>query len=102
MGRWYRRQTRDQEPAEAEMPGEQVWSLAAVGALIGAILGWLTASGALPHPDFLPIPDNAILTTTLVCATIGALSSGLLGLIGDLSNRWHTADSITDDGHTAL
>lgn len=101
MRNWYRRQIRNKEAAAAERPGAQSWSLAAVGALIGAILGWLTASGALPHPAFLPIPDNAILPTTLVCAAIGALSSGLLGLLGDLSDRWHAADTVTGEGHTA-
>ena len=100
MGRWYQPRTRNQESAAAETPGEQVWTLAALGALIGALLGWLTASGALPHPAFLPIPANAILTTTLVCAAIGALISGLLGLIADLSERSQAADTLTDEGHT--
>ena len=99
MGRWHRLRTQNQSLSDAETPGEQSWSLAAVGALIGAILGWLTASGALPHPAFLPIPENALLTTTLVCAAIGALVSGLLGLLADLSDRSHAADTVTDESH---
>ena len=100
MGRWYRRRTQKQESAAVETPGEQFWSLAALGALIGALLGWLTASGALPHPAFLPIPANAIPATALVCAAIGALVSGVLGLIADLSDRAQATDAPTDEGHT--
>ena len=100
MGRWDRLRTENQDLRDAEMPGEQVWSLAAVGALIGAILGWLTASGALPHPAFLPIPENAAGTTTLACAAIGALASGLLGLIADRSDRWQAAETAKDEGRT--
>ena len=100
MGRWYRRQTQKQESAAIETPGEQVWSLVALGALIGALLGWLAASGALPHPAFLPIPANAIPATTLVCATTGAFISGLLGLIADLSDRAQATDAPTGEVHT--
>ncbi len=99
MRRWYQPRTHNQALDDAAIPGEQVWSLAAGGTLIGAILGWLTASGALPHPAFLPIPENAILTTTLVCAALGALVSGLLGLLADLSDRSHAADTGTDESH---
>lgn len=99
MGRWYRSGTRNQGRHDAKMPGGQVWSLAVVGALIGAILGWLTASGALPHPAFLPIPENALLPTTLSCAAIGALISGVLGFLADLSDRWQAADTSTNDDH---
>lgn len=97
MVRWNRLRTETQGRDEAAMPGEQVWSLAAIGALIGAIVGWLTASGALPHPAFLPIPQNAIVMTTLVCTAIGAISSGVLGLIADISDRWQAADTISDE-----
>ncbi|HEY8597949.1 MAG TPA: hypothetical protein VIL85_05930 [Thermomicrobiales bacterium] len=99
MGRWRRSQPRNQGRNDAEMPGEQVWSLTAMGVLIGAILGWLAASGALPHPAFLPIPENAVLTTTLACAACGAVISGSLGLLADLSDRWQAADTITDESH---
>jgi hypothetical protein len=99
MGRWNQERTGNQESTAAERPGEQVWTLAALGALIGALLGWLTASGALPHPTFLPIPANAILTTTLVCAAIGAFISGILGLIADLSERAQATETLADEGH---
>ncbi len=99
MWQWLRQRERSLATDDPTAPSGQAWPLALIGAIIGGILGWLTGSGALPHPAFLPIPADAPLQTTLICAAITALVTGILGLLADLSDRRQADDLSTYQPH---
>jgi len=66
----------------------QAGPLAFLGAIVGGIAGWLLSAGAVPRPDFLPVPPGAPLQATLLFAALG-----LLGGIAQLADRTQEAEA---------
>ncbi len=71
----------------------QAGPLAFLGAIVGGIAGWLLSAGAVPRPDFLPVPPGAPLQATLLFAALGLLGGGILGGIAQLADRTQEAEA---------
>lgn len=98
MQRWRARRIEDNTPHVSAMPVENIGPLAFLGAIVGGIGGWLTSSGALPHPAFLPIPPGEPFKTGLIVAALGLLAGAILGGLADLADRSQIEDSPPRDG----
>ena len=97
MGRWRtrvgdwrqraRRPTQTITAHDDDFTGSQIGPLTLLGLIIGAIVGWLLASGAMPTPDWLPVTPGEPLRAALIFGAVAALGAGSVGALIDLSAR---------------
>lgn len=96
--KWVQRARRPAQTITAHddgFTGSQIGPLTLLGLIIGAIVGWLLASGALPTPDWLPVTPGEPLRAALIFGAVAALGVGGIGLLIDLSARIARRDEET-------
>ena len=98
-GKWVQRARRPAQTMTAHdnsFAGSQIGPLAFLGLIIGGIVGWLLASGAMPTPGWLPVTPGEPLRAALIFGAIAALGGGGIGLLIDISERLvHLQDEAT-------